>query len=253
MSSGPGSSGKPWPRLIALLSRASCDIASKMVTGRSAKTLFIEVEFLEVMFLEVMATISRWSWWASPRPSSPVFPPRDACRKQNPRPAPPMTRSPIVCRSGRQKPPACHRDREYPAGRNPKAEPRQHRDRLPPRLHSARGRRPEDSARRRSPWIHLPASNREPDDPSRKILPARRLSSAIPPQAYTGWLAHQTRLSPAENQAPGTPWMVTLDGHLGPDFDHTAGGNLEIVGGVVGGAAQRNEQMVLPARHPRMG
>src|ERR1700679_4245291 len=43
MSSGPGSSGKPWPRLMALLSRASCDIASKMVTGRSAKTLFIEV------------------------------------------------------------------------------------------------------------------------------------------------------------------------------------------------------------------
>src|SRR3984893_9490022 len=43
MSSGPGSSGKPWPRLMALLSRASCDIASKMVTGRSAKTLFREV------------------------------------------------------------------------------------------------------------------------------------------------------------------------------------------------------------------
>src|SRR3954469_15000174 len=43
MSSGPGSSGKPWPRLMALLSRASCDIASKTVTGRSAKTLFIEV------------------------------------------------------------------------------------------------------------------------------------------------------------------------------------------------------------------
>src|SRR5258708_7839645 len=43
MSSGPGSSGKPWPRLMALLSRASCDIASKTVTGRSAKTLFIDV------------------------------------------------------------------------------------------------------------------------------------------------------------------------------------------------------------------
>src|SRR5260370_9176819 len=43
MSSGPGPSGNPWPRLIALLSRASCDIASKIVTGRSAKTLFMEV------------------------------------------------------------------------------------------------------------------------------------------------------------------------------------------------------------------
>src|SRR3954463_11425505 len=42
MSSGPGSSGKPWPRLIALLSRASCDIASKTVTGRLAKVLFRE-------------------------------------------------------------------------------------------------------------------------------------------------------------------------------------------------------------------
>src|SRR6185369_17112522 len=43
MSSGPGSSGKPWPRLMALLSRAACDIASKTVTGRSANTLFMEV------------------------------------------------------------------------------------------------------------------------------------------------------------------------------------------------------------------
>src|SRR4051812_43733422 len=45
MSSGPGSSGKPCPRLMALLSRASCDIASKMVTGRSPKTLFRECIF----------------------------------------------------------------------------------------------------------------------------------------------------------------------------------------------------------------
>src|ERR1700688_2747318 len=43
MSSGPGSSGKPWPRLIASLSRAACDIASKIVTGRSANTLFMDV------------------------------------------------------------------------------------------------------------------------------------------------------------------------------------------------------------------
>src|SRR3954469_11889356 len=43
MSSGPGSSGKPWPRLMALLSRASCDMASKTVIGRSANTLFMEV------------------------------------------------------------------------------------------------------------------------------------------------------------------------------------------------------------------
>src|SRR6185312_8370495 len=52
MSSGPGSSGKPWPRLIALLSRAACDIASKMVTGRSAKTLFSE----ELLVIATSAT-----------------------------------------------------------------------------------------------------------------------------------------------------------------------------------------------------
>src|SRR5580693_5509942 len=50
ISSGPGSSGKPWPRLMASLSRASCDIASKMVTGRSAKTLFRQV----ILFKEVI-------------------------------------------------------------------------------------------------------------------------------------------------------------------------------------------------------
>src|ERR1700679_1285147 len=43
MSSGPGSSGKPWPRLMALWSRAACDIASKTVTGRSPNTLFRDV------------------------------------------------------------------------------------------------------------------------------------------------------------------------------------------------------------------
>src|SRR6478609_9164062 len=48
MSSGPGSSGNPCPRLMAWLSRAACDIASKIVTGRSAKTLFRE-ELLEVI------------------------------------------------------------------------------------------------------------------------------------------------------------------------------------------------------------
>src|SRR5215470_16930170 len=41
-SSGPGSSGKPWPRLTASCSRASRDITSKTETGRSAKTGFME-------------------------------------------------------------------------------------------------------------------------------------------------------------------------------------------------------------------
>src|SRR5262249_57266674 len=40
-SSGPGSSGKPWPRLAGLGSRARRDITSKTVTGRSAKIGFM--------------------------------------------------------------------------------------------------------------------------------------------------------------------------------------------------------------------
>src|SRR3954471_17467913 len=40
-SSGPGSSGKPWPRLTASCSRARRDMTSNTETGRSAKTLFI--------------------------------------------------------------------------------------------------------------------------------------------------------------------------------------------------------------------
>ena len=40
-----------------------------------------------------------------------------------------------------------------------------------------------------------------------------------------------------------------LDGDLRADLDHPFGGNLEIVGGVVGRPAEANEQMVLPQRH----
>src|SRR4029077_6201633 len=43
----------------------------------------------------------------------------------------------------------------------------------------------------------------------------------------------------------------TLHGDLGPNFPHAAGGNLEIVGGVVPRTGQRDEQPVLPGRHAR--
>ena len=36
-SSGPGSSGKPWPRLTAFVSRARRDMVSKIVVSRDAK------------------------------------------------------------------------------------------------------------------------------------------------------------------------------------------------------------------------
>src|SRR4029079_7726923 len=44
-------------------------------------------------------------------------------------------------------------------------------DRLPRPLHSARERRPTDSVPPPCPSPRLPASNRAPDDPPRKILP----------------------------------------------------------------------------------
>src|SRR3569623_2849243 len=37
MSSGPGASGKPCPRFMASWPRASCDITSKIVTGKLEK------------------------------------------------------------------------------------------------------------------------------------------------------------------------------------------------------------------------
>src|ERR1700728_390608 len=160
-SSGPGASGKPWPRLIALLSRASCDIASKIVTGRSAKTLFVEI----------MAAISRRSWLANPRPSRPAFRPRDACHRRGPPLAQPATPSPTACPSGRRKPPACHGGRGYPGGRNSTAGLRPRPDTRPRQPHSVRGHRREDSGPRLFPSIRLPASNREPDDPDPPLNP----------------------------------------------------------------------------------
>src|SRR5947199_2344249 len=44
-----------------------------------------------------------------------------------------------------------------------------------------------------------------------------------------------------------------LDRDLGADLNHAFGGNLEIVGGVVGAAREPNKQPVLPARHARFG
>src|ERR1700712_1766677 len=62
---------------MASLSRASCDIASKIVTGRSAKTLF-----MEVMFMESVHEVSSWKSWngsaAGPGRQSRRFPGDDA-------------------------------------------------------------------------------------------------------------------------------------------------------------------------------
>src|ERR1700677_4176854 len=68
-------------------------------------------------------------------------------------------------------------------------------------------------------------------------------------------LPRQRRLWRDENQAleaSEPPAGASLDRDLRSHFDHTAGRNLEIIGRVIGGAAQRDEQMILPARHPGM-
>src|SRR4051794_27202629 len=48
-------------------------------------------------------------------------------------------------------------------------------------------------------------------------------------------------------------WFACLDRYLRADLDDAAAGDLEIVGGIVGRAAERDEQPVLPARHAGMG
>jgi hypothetical protein len=54
---------------MALLSRAACDIASKTVTGRSAKTLFMEVIFSKQSLDQPPALV------CSPAAFQPMMPP----------------------------------------------------------------------------------------------------------------------------------------------------------------------------------
>src|SRR5260370_3784065 len=44
----------------------------------------------------------------------------------------------------------------------------------------------------------------------------------------------------------------TANGSLRTDLDDPGGGDLEVVGGIVGGAAHRNKQVILPLRHARL-
>jgi hypothetical protein len=43
-----------------------------------------------------------------------------------------------------------------------------------------------------------------------------------------------------------------LDGHLRSHLDHPAARNLEIIGRIIGGTAERYEEVILPARHSGM-
>src|SRR5262249_15936041 len=46
--------------------------------------------------------------------------------------------------------------------------------------------------------------------------------------------------------------LIASDRHLRAHFHHPSGGNLKIVGGVVGDAREHDEQTILPARHAGM-
>src|SRR5262249_12670231 len=90
----------------------------------------------------------------------------------------------------------------------------------------------------------------------------RALSPAASPFATSSGV--RSRISPPPNRpyipaslsmpvgepASASP-TKSLHGHLRADLDHPAGRNLEIVGRVVGGAGERDEQTVLPGRHAR--
>src|SRR6202012_2802617 len=59
-----------------------------------------------------------------------------------------------------------------------------------------------------------------------------------------------------KNLKPGSGSIRTeraLDRDLRPNLDDAARGDLEIVGRIIGGSAQGDEKMVLPARHAGMG
>src|SRR5262245_65518279 len=64
-------------------------------------------------------------------------------------------------------------------------------------------------------------------------------------------------MSSAESPGSSLPGALCSAGpgsdrHLGTDLHHAPGGDLEIVGGIVGAARQRDEQAVLPAWHARL-
>src|SRR3954471_22209241 len=91
-----------------------------------------------------------------------------------------------------------------------------------------------------APASHLTASS--VSFPAKAGNPVRR-GLPVSTHCLWYWIARSSRAMTA----------AELDRHLGTDLDDTAGGNLEIVGGIVRGTAERDEQPVLPARHAGMG
>src|SRR5258705_2306821 len=244
MSSGPGSSGKPWPRLMALLSRAACDIASKMVTGRSAKTLFIEIIFGKVLGSESATGLGR---------QSRGLPAQDAPGQML-----------VVGQSRRLRGErGRHRAFSRSAGKHHLLA-----------LRIWKGGWIETRQRNDHPCgigldHHLVgladidqeiASVRHAlrDFLRRQILHfvirhAQILPTADRPKSKPTISGAKSPLAPGKSSAAnGLSRRLNLDRDLRSNLDHPAGRDLEIVGGVVGGAAEPDEEKILPARHAGM-
>src|SRR5580658_9514127 len=74
--------------------------------------------------------------------------------------------------------------------------------------------------------------------------------SAIMPSSRTALCGNNLR-QPCGESSENFVRAWRLDGHLGADLDHPIGRNLEIIGGIVGRAGERDEEPVLPAWHAR--
>src|SRR6266404_4324124 len=64
-------------------------------------------------------------------------------------------------------------------------------------------------------------------------------------KGFTAQIAKARRLIVQRSSRRHAKMHKSLDGNLGPHFNHPPCGNLEIVGGVIGRAAHRDEQVIL--------
>src|SRR5215471_13685585 len=113
-----------------------------------------------------------------------------------------------------------------------------------------------DSGARTEPGIRSIAVSLGSRTSTSRISPAARpfatssgVRSRISPPPNRPYIPASLSM-PVGEPASASP-TKSLHGHLRADLDHPAGRNLEIVGRVVGGAGERDEQTILPGRHAR--
>src|ERR1700738_4082412 len=82
----------------------------------------------------------------------------------------------------------------------------------------------------------------KPERIQQRRIPIARPSAPTSPLARRKSSAEDSLRKPSED----------LDGNLRSHLDHPSARNLKIVGRIIGGAAERYEKMILPARHSGM-